>query len=62
MFAFIGVEYLEADICEVFEMKCTRQMIAHNDMKKAIATLKECLDSENWYGYTKNDEVVVIDW
>ena len=62
LFAFIGVEYLEADICEVFEMKRTRQMIAHNDMKKAIATLKECLDSENWYGYTKNDEVVVIDW
>ncbi|MBB1469001.1 PD-(D/E)XK nuclease-like domain-containing protein [Pseudoalteromonas sp. SG41-5] len=62
LFAFIGIEYLEADICEVFEMKRTRQVVAHRDMKKAIATLKECLDSENWYGYTKNDEVVVIDW
>lgn len=62
LFAFIGVEFLEADICEVFELKRSRQAIADTDMKKAISTLKECLDSENWFGYTRNDEVVVIDW
>lgn len=62
LFAFVSIEYLEADICEVFELKRSRQITADNDMRDGLRMLKECLDTENWFGYSKNDEIMVIDW
>lgn len=62
LFAFVSVEYLEADICEVFEIHRTRQLKAKEQMKNALSTLKQCLEDENWFGYTVNDEIMVIDW
>lgn len=62
LFAFIAIEFNQADICEVYEFSKIRQHKAHQDMLKGLDTLVDCLNSQHWYGYTKNDEIMVINW
>lgn len=62
LFAFISIEFLDADICEVFEINRSRQLKAHEQMKEGISTLAYCLDTEDWHGYSRADEIMVIDW
>lgn len=61
MFAFVAIEYDEAEICEIFELSERRQAQGWEDTKIALRAFKECLDTDNWYGYTANDQVIVID-
>lgn len=61
-FAFLAIEYAEADICEVFEISKRRYLQALNDTKQALETLKHCLDNDEWHGYTRNGEIMMIDW
>ncbi|GAA5138541.1 PD-(D/E)XK nuclease-like domain-containing protein [Thalassotalea piscium] len=62
IFGFISIEYADADICEVFEISKRRQMLAHADMTKGLQVLADCLDTNDWYGYSKHDEIMVIDF
>jgi len=62
LFAFISIEYIEADICEIFEISKKRQTFANDTMKNALDVLAECIESDLWYGYTKFDEIIVIDF
>lgn len=61
-FAFIGIEYAEADICEVFETSKRRQSIANADMHSALEVLKTCLETDDWHGYSRFGEIIVLDW
>lgn len=62
LFAFISIEFLDADICEVFEINRTRQLKAFDQMKEGLSTLSYCLETEDWHGYSRADEIMVIDW
>lgn len=62
IFAFIAVEYLEADICEVYELSSNVQARAKVKMLKAVKCLENCLSKNSWHGYSKNKEVMVLDW
>ena len=62
IFAFIAVEYLEADICEVYELSANVQARAKIKMAKALKCLESCLSKNSWHGYSKNKEVMVLDW
>jgi exodeoxyribonuclease VIII len=62
IFGFIAVEYLEADICEVFELSKTVQQRAEADMKESLELLKICIETDEWRGYSSNDNVMVLNW
>lgn len=62
LFAFISIEYLEADICEVFELNKRRKLTAKKEMHEALRVLSECLETNEWHGYSKNGEIMVIGW
>ncbi|WP_435277311.1 PD-(D/E)XK nuclease-like domain-containing protein (plasmid) [Psychrobium sp. nBUS_13] len=61
VFAFVAIEYEEAEICEIFELSKKRQEQGWRDTEMGLRTLKGCIDTSNWYGYTVNDQIIVID-
>ncbi|WP_256385039.1 PD-(D/E)XK nuclease-like domain-containing protein [Photobacterium toruni] len=54
-FPFVCVEFIDADICEVFELSHDDFRIAGKNYHHAINELVECLETNDWYGYT--DEI-----
>ena len=51
-FPFVCVEFIDADICEVFELSHDDFRIASRNYHQAINELVECLENNDWYGYT----------
>lgn len=52
-FPFVCVEFIDADICEVFELSNDDFRIAGANYHHAINELIECLENDDWYGYTE---------
>ena len=61
-FPFVCVEFAEMDNCEVYEFPPHFRAKAHDDMKKYLKEFRECRESNNWYGYNKQQTATVIDW
>lgn len=61
-FSFIALEYADASICELFEIASENRDKAYSDLNDALEQLNYCLETDDWFGYSKNDEVFVIKW
>ncbi|ENP8454887.1 PD-(D/E)XK nuclease-like domain-containing protein [Photobacterium damselae] len=59
-FPFVSVEYNEADICEVFEMSDEDFRIAGTNYHRAINELVDCIENDDWYGYTRGTASTII--
>lgn len=55
VFPFVAVEYLDADICEVFELGDDDWEIATNNYYKHISNLAHSLVHDEWPGYTQRN-------
>ena len=55
VFPFICVEYLDADICEVFELCESDWEIAERNFHKHIKNLASSLETNTWSGYTNRN-------
>ena len=61
-FPFVCVEFAEMDNCEVYELSAKTRAKSYSDMKAYLLELRECQETGNWYGYNKQQSVVVIDF
>ncbi|MAA92955.1 MAG: hypothetical protein CML21_00325 [Rheinheimera sp.] len=59
-FVFVACEYGTADICQPYTLKRNRIIEANNKMHSALIDFKECLATNNWYGYTKEDTTIEL--
>ncbi len=59
-FSFIAVEYINADICQPYELRGTKVTKSHIEMMKALSELNECAAGGHWYGWSKQDVTMVI--
>lgn len=55
VFPFVTCEYLDADICEVFELCDEDWDIAQRNFHRHIVNLKDSLDNDVWPGYTRRN-------
>ena len=55
VFPIIAVEFLEADICQVFELSDEDWVIAERNCKRHIVNLHESLLNDDWPGYTRRN-------
>lgn len=60
VFPFIAIEYLDADICEVFELMDDDWEIAERNFHKHIANLHECIENDDWPGYTRQHRSTLL--
>ncbi len=52
IFPFVTVEYLEADVCEVFELSDSDWEIAERNFHRHIVNLNRSIQENDWPGYT----------
>lgn len=62
VFVFIAIEYVEASICEVFELASVIRNKAYLDLKDGLFLLNHCLTNNEWPGYSKSNQVFTIKW
>jgi len=60
-FIFVATEYVNMDACQPFELSAKRTKKAFARMMSKLPELKECQDTNNWYGYVKEDCTMVLE-
>lgn len=60
VFPFVTVEYLDADICEVFELMDEDWDIAERNFHKHIRNLHQSLENDDWPGYTRQNRSTLL--
>ncbi|MBE1301806.1 MAG: hypothetical protein GJ680_18125 [Alteromonadaceae bacterium] len=60
-FTFVATEYREADICQPFQLPERMVIKAKRTMVKALDEMKQCIDTQNWYGWSKEDCTFVFE-
>ena len=59
-FVFVATEYVNMDACQPYRLSKPRSDKARNDVMRALPQLKECLENNHWYGYTKQDCTILL--
>lgn len=60
-FVFIAVEYLNADICQPYELSDRSARYARRELMNALKEFQECKETNNWYGWSEKDCTIVLD-
>lgn len=60
-FVFVATEYVNMDACQPYRLSEKREKIAHSKVQKALPELKECIDSNKWHGWLKEDCTLIIE-
>ena len=60
-FWFIAVEYLEADICEVYEINPDGKRKARSQCLQLLDEFKAVSDDNDWYGYNKDRKAKTLE-
>lgn len=59
-FVFVATEYVNADICQPFELPQKYINLASNKVQKSLKEIKKCMETGNWYGWSKEDCTMVL--
>ncbi|WP_445768857.1 PD-(D/E)XK nuclease-like domain-containing protein [Rheinheimera sp.] len=59
-FVFVTCEYGTADICQPYVLSRNHVIKANNTMHQALIEFKKCRETDNWYGYTKEDSTIEL--
>ena len=54
-FTFVATEYINADICQPFELSSAKTMRARDKVQEGLKEMAECIETGNWYGWSKED-------
>ena len=60
-FIFVATEYVNMDACQPFELSSKRRKKAYTKMMSKLPELKECTETDRWYGYVKEDCTMVLE-
>lgn len=60
-FEFLAVEYVNADICQPYELGKASVARANVRLMKALKDFVECQKSNRWYGWSKEDCVLLVE-
>lgn len=60
-FSLVAVEYVNADICQPYELQPKTRIAANKALKKAFKEFVECKKTNNWWGWSKEDCVIVLE-
>lgn len=60
-FVFIAVEYLNADICQPYELPDLSARKARSELMNALKEFQKCKETNNWYGWSEKDCTIVLD-
>tara|TARA_Y100000780_G_scaffold151768_1_gene136661 strand:- start:1016 stop:2209 length:1194 start_codon:yes stop_codon:yes gene_type:complete len=58
-FTFVAVEYLNADICQPYQMPANWITKAKLKLGKMLSEFEWCKRNNKWYGYTKEDTTII---
>ncbi|MCP4589080.1 PD-(D/E)XK nuclease-like domain-containing protein [Pseudoalteromonas sp.] len=58
-FTFVAVEYLNADICQPYQMPPNWVTKAQLKLSKMLSEFDWCKRTNKWYGYTKEDTTII---
>lgn len=61
-FAFVAIEFLEADICHVFELSSRKIARAAGEMHTLLAQMSRALALNDFQGYVPRGTITVLDW
>lgn len=60
-FTFVATEYKDADNTETFELSDRKVVEVTEELHGLIADLKDCFDTEDWYGFDRSRTTWVLD-
>lgn len=60
-FIFVAAEYINADICQPYELPEWMVLKAKNEVNSGLSQFKKCLDTDRWYGWSEQDCTIVLD-
>lgn len=60
-FTFVATEYKDADNTEIFELSDRKVIEVNDELHELMADLKECFDTEDWYGFDRARSTWVLD-
>ncbi len=60
-FVFIAVEYLNADICQPYELSERASQSARRELMGSFKRFLKCKQTNNWYGWSEQDCTIVLD-
>lgn len=59
-FTFIAVEYINADICQPYELSEQRTLRARREFMTALTQFVKCKTENRWYGWSEEDCTMVL--
>lgn len=59
-FVFVTVEFVEADICQPYELSDKLATRATKQVSEGLKQMKTCMEEDKWFGWSEDDCTMVI--